>query len=179
MSMWWSLELRREAASVPLARRLLLGAMEAAGVDADVSHELSVALSEACSNAVRHGGCARTGPVEGSAESTATGPARAGRRERREVYRVTAFIDDELCRIEVADDGPGFAGGAPAPAEVRAAAPGEVREIAELSSGGRGLSLIEALSDRVCFDHEPGSGGAVVRFDRALKPREDALLRAG
>ncbi|MEU7602359.1 hypothetical protein AB0B44_15300, partial [Streptomyces sp. NPDC041003] len=30
---WWSLHLRREAASVPLARRLLLGTMETAGVD--------------------------------------------------------------------------------------------------------------------------------------------------
>ncbi|MGP4114213.1 ATP-binding protein [Streptomyces sp. 4N509B] len=156
MSMWWSLQLRREAASVPLARRLLLGAMEAAGVDADISHDLSVALSEACSNAVRHGG---------APPSDAAG----------EVYRVTAFIDDELCRIEVADDGPGFAGGAPAP--VRESEP---RELAQC---GRGLHLIEALSDRVCYGNGSGSGGAVVRFDRALKRREAAadaaLLRAG
>lgn len=48
MSMWWSLHLRREAASVPLARRFLLGTMESAGVDPDISYDLSVALSEAC-----------------------------------------------------------------------------------------------------------------------------------
>ncbi|MEO3751797.1 ATP-binding protein [Streptomyces sp. B6B3] len=146
MSIWWSLQLRREAASVPLARRLLVGAMEAAGVDGDVSHELSVALSEACSNAVRHGG-GRTG-----------------------VYRVTASIDGDVCRIEVADGGPGFSGGV---AELLARS-----EPLELASGGRGLHLIEALCDRVRFGNEPGSG-AVVTFDRALKWREGSLLKAG
>src|SRR3954447_23830796 len=45
MSICWSLHLRREAASVPLARRLLLGTMETAGVDPDISHDLSVALT--------------------------------------------------------------------------------------------------------------------------------------
>ncbi|MFI5684618.1 ATP-binding protein [Streptomyces sp. NPDC051636] len=90
MSIWWSLHLRREAASVPLARRLLLGAMETAGVDPDVSYDLSVALSEACANAVEHGG---DGARDGSSEA----------------YRVTAYLDGEKCRIEVTDSGPGLA----------------------------------------------------------------------
>ncbi|WP_320780642.1 ATP-binding protein [Streptomyces sp. CRN 30] len=94
MSIWWSLHLRREAASVPLARRLLLGAMETAGVDPDSSYDLSVALSEACANAVEHGG--------------ASDPSAA--------YRVTAYLDGERCRIEVSDTGPGFTGPTPRPA---------------------------------------------------------------
>ncbi|MFJ9148769.1 ATP-binding protein [Streptomyces sp. NPDC102270] len=89
MSIWWSLHLRREAASVPLARRLLLGTMETAGVDPDVSYDLSLALSEACANAVEHGG-----------ESGLQGSTAA--------YRVTAYLDGEKCRIEVTDSGPGF-----------------------------------------------------------------------
>ncbi|MER7758370.1 ATP-binding protein [Streptomyces sp. NPDC097619] len=89
MSIWWSLHLRREAASVPLARRLLLGAMETAGVDPDICFELSVALSEACANAVEHGG-AGVGP------------------DPEDGYRVTAFLDGDCCRIEVTDSGPGF-----------------------------------------------------------------------
>jgi serine/threonine-protein kinase RsbW len=89
MSIWWSLHLRREAASVPLARRLLLGTMETAGVDPDVSYDLSLALSEACANAVEHGG------ESGLQDSTAA-------------YRVTAYLDGEKCRIEVTDSGPGF-----------------------------------------------------------------------
>ncbi|MGW2464090.1 ATP-binding protein [Streptomyces argyrophyllae] len=88
MSIWWSLHLRREAASVPLARRLLIGTMETAGVDPEISYDLSVALSEACANAVEHGG------------DTARGAP--------EAYRVTAYLDGEKCRIEVTDAGPGF-----------------------------------------------------------------------
>ncbi|UED85234.1 ATP-binding protein [Streptomyces profundus] len=144
MSIWWSLQLRREAASVPLARRLLLGAMETAGVDGDISHELSVALSEACANAVQHGGGVS------------------------EVYRVTASIYGDMCRIEVTDCGPGFPHGR----QARPAAP----ESPELLPGGRGLLLIEALADRVRFGNQPGSGGAVVTFDKILKWRADAAL---
>ncbi|MDT0267168.1 ATP-binding protein [Streptomyces sp. DSM 44915] len=155
MSIWWSLQLRREAASVPLARRLLLGAMDTAGVDGDISHELSVALSEACANAVQHGG------------------------GLSEIYRVTASIYGDMCRIEVTDCGPGFpaeAGAVASPAPRPAPPPGEV---AEMLPGGRGLLLIEALADRVRFGNQPGSGGAVVTFDKILKWREDAaLLRA-
>lgn len=88
MSIWWSLHLRREAASVPLARRLLIGTMETAGVDPDISYDLSVALTEACANAVEHGGTAPDGAPQ--------------------AYRVTAYLDGEKCHIEVADSGPGF-----------------------------------------------------------------------
>ncbi|MFI8323612.1 ATP-binding protein [Streptomyces sp. NPDC085529] len=145
MSIWWSLHLRREAASVPLARRLFLGTMETAGVDPDVSYELSVALTEACANAVEHGGGA------------------AGRGS--EAYRVTAFLDGETCRIEVADAGPGFAGTPAAPAT-------SVRPDAE---SGRGLRLIEELSDHVHFGRS-GRGGAVVSFDKILKWKDSPSL---
>lgn len=109
MSIWWSLHLRREAASVPLARRFLLGTMESAGVDPDISFDLSLALSEACANAVEHGGTpgdegdrdrgdgAETWEAWAEPSGTASGQ-----------YRVTAYLDGEKCRIEVADSGPGF-----------------------------------------------------------------------
>ncbi|MFI7005692.1 ATP-binding protein [Streptomyces sp. NPDC050145] len=146
MSIWWSLRLRREAASVPLARRLLLGAMETAGVDPDISYDLSVALSEACANAVEHGGASETGDTSGA-------------------YEVTAYLEGERCRIEVADSGPGF------PA-VRGRAPSTHAE------NGRGLCLIEELADHVDFVNRPGHGGAVVSFDKILKWKKDAPLVA-
>ena len=149
MSIWWSLHLRREAASVPLARRLLLGTMETAGVDPDVSFELSVALTEACANAVEHGGDLGTG-------------------EASEAYRVTAFLDGETCRIEVADSGPGFPTDRPA-AIRRAAAPSD-------AENGRGLRLIEELADHVHFGNRSSRGGAVVSFDKIVKWRSDAPL---
>ncbi|MCD2465671.1 MULTISPECIES: ATP-binding protein [unclassified Streptomyces] len=146
MSIWWSLHLRREAASVPLARRLLMGTMETAGVDPDVSYELSVALTEACANAVEHGG---DGP---------DGSGAAGR-----AYRVTAYLDGETCRIEVADSGPGFPG-----AELPAA-PSDAEH-------GRGLRLIEELADHVQFGNRSGRGGAVVSFDKILKWKDSPSL---
>ncbi|TLQ44927.1 ATP-binding protein [Streptomyces marianii] len=146
MSIWWSLHLRREAASVPLARRLLLGAMETAGVDPDISFDLSVALSEACANAVEHGGFGAPG-------SAADG------------YRVTAYLDGEKCRIEVADGGPGF----PDCAHLTGAGPA--------AESGRGLCLIEQLADHVHLRNRPGRG-AVVSFDKVLKWRDGALLGA-
>ncbi|MGW0706483.1 ATP-binding protein [Streptomyces sp. NPDC002643] len=146
MSIWWSLHLRREAASVPLARRLLLGTMETAGVDPDVSYDLSVALSEACANAVEHGARATDGTSE--------------------AYRVTAYLDGEKCRIEVADSGPGFPHRQP------------VRPAPSDAENGRGLCLIRELADHVHIGNKPGRSGAVVSFDKILKWREDAPLVA-
>ncbi|WP_103503138.1 MULTISPECIES: ATP-binding protein [unclassified Streptomyces] len=159
MSIWWSLQLRREASSVPFARRLLSGAMDTAGVDSDISHELSLALTEACANAVQHGG----------------GPSG--------VYRVTASIDGDMCRIEVTDSGPGFPstrllaepiGDILDPAAVTAT----TRTVEHELEHGRGLRLIEALADRVRYENQPGCGGAVISFDKILKWREDSLLHA-
>ncbi|MGW4722690.1 ATP-binding protein [Streptomyces sp. NPDC004291] len=153
MSIWWSLHLRREAASVPLARRLLLGTMETAGVDPDVSYELSVALTEACANAVEHGG-AGADPDAGPG-----GPLGA----LSGAYRVTAYLDGETCRIEVADSGPGF------PYAELPAAPSDAEH-------GRGMRLIEELADHVQFGNRSGRGGAVVSFDKILKWKDTPSL---
>ncbi|SCF64188.1 ATP-binding protein [Streptomyces sp. Ncost-T10-10d] len=172
MSIWWSLHLRREAASVPLARRFLLGAMETAGVDPDISFDLSVALSEACANAVEHGGDHRGLGEQGVGRDPwgvwdeATGTA-CGQ------YRVTAYLDGEKCRIEVADSGPGF----PARRTLRTSAQQHDAQLYPSLSAenGRGLCLIEQLADHVHFGNRPGRG-AVVSFDKVLKWRKGALL---
>ncbi|MEW2620205.1 ATP-binding protein [Streptomyces sp. NPDC048106] len=144
MSIWWSLRLRREAASVPLARRLLIGTMETAGVDPEISYDLSVALTEACANAVEHGGGDGTSAV----------------------YRVTAYLDGEKCRIEVTDSGPGFH-------HTR-----ELRAVRPDAEHGRGLCLIRELADHVHIGPKPGRHGTVVSFDKILKWRDDAPLLA-
>ncbi|MET7639179.1 ATP-binding protein [Streptomyces sp. NPDC005438] len=151
MSIWWSLHLRREAASVPLARRLLLGTMETAGVDPDISYEISLALSEACANAVEH-----------------------GNGEHSEAYRVSAYVEGDLCRIEVTDAGPGFD-----PPRAPLPCPPSIERATDCENG-RGLFLIESLADHVRFENLPGNG-AVVTFDKILKWRDDRqgeLLKA-
>ncbi|MFE6764326.1 ATP-binding protein [Streptomyces sp. NPDC057689] len=178
MSIWWSLHLRRDAASVPLARRFLLGTMESAGVDPDISFDLSLALSEACANAVEHGG-----EYDGTSGSAGEGrdaweepsPTASGQ------YRVTAYLDGEKCRIEVADSGPGFpTAGGPHSSKRQ---PGTGLPDPQYASyppvtaeEGRGLCLIEQLADHVHFGNRPGCAGAVVSFDKVLKRREGALL---
>ena len=89
MDIWWSLHLRREPASVPLARHILLGTMASAGVDPDISHEVGVALTEACANAVEH-----AGPVGDTGEDSG--------------FQVTATIEGGCLRVQVTDSGPGF-----------------------------------------------------------------------
>ncbi|MEU6094190.1 ATP-binding protein [Streptomyces sp. NPDC047079] len=148
MSIWWSLQLRREAASVPLARRLLMGTMETAGVDPDISYDLSVALSEACANAVEHGGDTARGGMS-------------------EAYRVTAYLDGETCRIEVADSGPGFPVGRSRSVTLPSCTEAE---------HGRGLCLIEELADHVHIGNAPGRDGAVVSFDKILKWKKGSPL---
>ncbi|WP_254897877.1 ATP-binding protein [Kitasatospora sp. NA04385] len=97
MEIWWTLHLKRDPASVPLARRILLGAMDSAGVDPQVAFDLGLALTEACANAVEH-----------------AVPAHAG-----DTFQVTASRSGDLLRIEVANTSPA----ASVPASLFAPAP--------------------------------------------------------
>ncbi|MFE3502400.1 ATP-binding protein [Kitasatospora sp. NPDC059160] len=205
MDIWWTLHLKRDPASVPLARRILLGAMATAGVDPQIADDLGVALTEACANAVEHGATGR--PDDG--------------------FQVTAAINGDRLRIEVTDSGPGLpapsapparrpaapapAGHAPrrprrgratVPARVltahrprrdghpydthvlphRPAAPTlrpvDLDTLPDLTAeSGRGLFLIHALTDHVQLRNHP-LRGAIVSFDKILKWQDGALLRA-
>lgn len=81
-----ALSLPREEISVPLARHVVSAALLTAGVEPTCVQEVEVALSEACTNAVKHA-------VEGV------------------VYEVTVGISDEQVSIEVVDSGSGFGQG--------------------------------------------------------------------
>ena len=78
-----ALSLPREAISVPLARHVVSSALITAGVEPTCVHEVEVALSEACTNAVKHA-------VDGV------------------TYEVMVGISDEHVAIEVVDSGSGF-----------------------------------------------------------------------
>ncbi|SEK68748.1 ATP-binding protein [Streptacidiphilus jiangxiensis] len=164
MDIWWSLHLRREPASVPLARRVLLGTMAAAGVDPDVSYEVGVALSEACANAVEHASPCRAGLDSGADQG----------------FQVTAAIIGDRLHIEVSDSGPGFAVRLRHGARGRRAkAATSVRKSVApdlCAESGRGMFLIRALSDSVQFRNHPRSG-AVVSFDRTLTYRDHGERR--
>lgn len=81
--MKFSLVLPRETLSIPVIRRVLGDALDGLGVANGCAADILVAVSEACTNAVRHA-------------DTATR------------YEVVASIDENVCVVKVTDAGKGF-----------------------------------------------------------------------
>jgi serine/threonine-protein kinase RsbW len=150
----WTLLLPREAQSVGKARRMLRDTADLVGMDPDVSFDLGVALTEACANVIEH-----SGPAEGYGQRPADG------------YWVAAGISADRCWVDVIDNGVGFAPRRLVEVrgqQVPTSAPANPADMAE---SGRGLILIEALCDRVDIRNHPARG-AMIHFERDLKPRE-------
>ena len=78
-----ALSLPREEISVPLTRHVVSAALLAAGVQPTCVHDVEVALSEACTNAVKHA-------VDGVS------------------YEVQVGISEDEVSIDVVDSGSGF-----------------------------------------------------------------------
>jgi serine/threonine-protein kinase RsbW len=74
---------------VPLTRRVLDAALASLGVTEDCRADVRLALSEACTNVIRH-----------------AGPCQS--------YQVQVGFDERECTIEVTDDGPGLSADAAA-----------------------------------------------------------------
>ena len=83
LSLHISLDLPRESALVAQSRRTLDGALAGAGVDGDCRADITLALTEACANVIKHA-------------------------ELSTAYHVDIQVNRELCTIEVTDDGGGF-----------------------------------------------------------------------
>lgn len=83
MRMTVQLDLPREAGSVPTVRRMLRSALAVLQVDGDAQNDLEIAITEACSNVVRH------------ADGT-------------ENFEVSLDVADNRCSIDVRDTGNGF-----------------------------------------------------------------------
>jgi serine/threonine-protein kinase RsbW len=83
LSLHISLDLPRESALVAQTRRTLSGALSGAGVDEECRADITLALTEACANVIKHA-------------------------ELSTVYHVDVMVDRQACTIEVTDDGGGF-----------------------------------------------------------------------
>jgi serine/threonine-protein kinase RsbW len=79
------LQLPRDEASIPVVRHLCRNALRGMGVDPECGDDIEVALSEACTNALKHS-------VPGAE------------------YEVHVSLNDRQCAITVVDTGQGFDG---------------------------------------------------------------------
>lgn len=84
MRISFSLSLPRDSATVPVVRRICRDALSVLGVSEDCNGAIQVAVSEACTNVLKH--------VEGTAQ----------------VYEVALSVDESICSISVVDTGAGF-----------------------------------------------------------------------
>ena len=80
-----TLALPRDQMSVPVVRRVLKSSMITLGVEEEVTSDIELALTEACTNVLNHAGDA-------------------------DDYEVVVGIDGQTCIIEVVDRGSGFDG---------------------------------------------------------------------
>ncbi|MET8162207.1 ATP-binding protein [Sphaerisporangium sp. NPDC005289] len=83
MDIEFSLALPRDAMGIPMVRRVLGDTLRCIGVTEDCVSDVLLATSEACANAVRHGGPSKR-------------------------YAVTAAIGHGRCELRVADNGLGL-----------------------------------------------------------------------
>jgi serine/threonine-protein kinase RsbW len=174
-----------EALSVPVMRRVLGDTLIRLGIDDSCVGDILLAVTEACSNVVRHAG--------------------PGRR-----YEVVAHVGSKRCLLEVVDGGRGLDGSGrpgirrptarlrrhpgaglrrhpagPSSAPTSAAAfrnritrPRRLareRAIAQLPESGRGLAIMRACVDDVSMRSRPGQG-TVVSLQKRIEWRSDAPL---
>ncbi|RAJ38684.1 histidine kinase-like protein [Kitasatospora sp. SolWspMP-SS2h] len=151
MDIWWTLHLKRDPASVPLARRILLGAMDSAGVDPQIAFDLGLALTEACANAVEH-----------------AAPAHPG-----DTFQVTASLSGDLLRIEVANACPT----APAASAPAASAPAASASAASASAASAPAASASAAGPVAA--ERPGPRPAAPRRPAADRPGPRCRTRRG
>lgn len=191
----------REAVSVPVMRRVLGDTLRNLGIADECVGDILVAVTEACTNVLRHGGTARR-------------------------YDVVASVSPSGCLVEVVDPGQGFGARAAAgvrtssrtgtrprharrtqdsalgePARAQAPVRGQQQAqqhhgalpastarpcarlprrlddqtIARLPESGRGLQIMRALVDDVTMLSGPGRG-TVVSMRKRVSWRSDAPL---
>jgi serine/threonine-protein kinase RsbW len=175
----------RETISVPVMRRVLGGILDRLGVDEECVSDLLLAVTEACTNVLRH-----------------SGPGRG--------YEVVALVGRNRCVIEVVDNGRGFDPASlpghratlrsvprfrrhrgtsaapwpnpapPAPSAMRnrlsrVRRGAAERALAELPQSGRGLAIMRACVDEVTLRTRPGRG-TVVSLNKRIALRSDAPL---
>jgi serine/threonine-protein kinase RsbW len=141
-----ALYLPRDAASVPVTRRVLDRCLETLGVTPDTRADIALALSEACANVVQHAGSG-------------------------EEYHVQVSARNGRCVIEVvnAGRGTGTVRSGPGTGQERlggSALAGDL--VPATAEHGRGLKIINAVTDNMQLTGNEHHG-TTVHFEKALE----------
>jgi serine/threonine-protein kinase RsbW len=166
----------REALSVPVMRRVLGDTLRRLGADEDGIADLLLAVTEACTNVIRHsrGGAGRRYEVVASiGEGGCLVQVQNGRRRfespvmpraRRPVWRSMHYL------------APQHRWAARSGMRKRAAVhPPEGQELATLPESGRGLAIMRACVDDVTLSSGPGRA-TVVSLQKRMELRTDIML---
>jgi serine/threonine-protein kinase RsbW len=150
------LYLPRDAVSVPVSRQVLDSCLETLGVTPDTRGDIALALGEACANVIQH-----------------AGPG--------EEYEVQVSAKNCRCAIEVVNAGHRGGGSAPVPsgtAGVQAGrGPGGGQPdqaaltddpVSAIAEHGRGLKIIDALTDNVQLTGNQRQG-TTLHFEKTLE----------
>jgi serine/threonine-protein kinase RsbW len=164
----------REALSVPVMRRVLGDTLRRLGADEDGIADLLLAVTEACTNVIRHGhgGQGRRYEVVASiGEGGCLVQVLNGRRRfespvmpraRRPARRSLHYLGPRhrwAVLLRKADDRP----------------PVEGQELATLPESGRGLAIMRACVDDVTLSSGPGRP-TVVSLQKRMELRTDIML---
>lgn len=152
----------RESISIPVMRRVLGDTLSRLGLGEECVADLLLAVTEACTNVLRHAG--------------------PGHR-----YEVVARVGKSRCVLQVLDSGRGFD-----PARFRSARRRHLRrppvrpvpllrrrirsgDVAQLAESGRGLAIMRACVDDVSLHTGPGMG-TVVQLRKRIEWQDGAPL---
>jgi serine/threonine-protein kinase RsbW len=139
--------LPRDALSVPFARRVVRFTLTQLGVDAGSIQDIEVALTEACTNVLRH--------AHGEGDE----------------YEIEISVDDLEASISIKDAGHGFDHSSLAQAHEQT--PDLHLDLTE--EGGRGIMLMRALVDNVEFTSVP-EAGTIVHLKKAITFPKDSMM---
>ena len=178
-----------EAVSVPVMRRVLGDTLSRLGMDERCVGDILLAVTEACSNVVRHAGPGRRYEVvahEGSKRclleivDSGRGMDSPGPIRRHRIRRSAAPAARLRRRTGSPASAPSSAATLSSPVTLRSRITrprrlARERAIAQLPESGRGLAIMRACVDDVSMQSRPGRG-TVVSLAKRIEWRSDAPL---
>ncbi|HZA19972.1 MAG TPA: ATP-binding protein [Actinomycetota bacterium] len=147
MEFVFTINLPSDASSIPFTRRIVGSTMGQLGIDPDCVYDVEVAVTEACTNVLKHA------------------------RGARDEYEVELRLDPKRASIRIKDTGRGW--DTASLAGVHEDAPDPRHDLTE--EGGRGIMLMRALVDDLEFTSEPGAG-TIVHLTKTIVLSDDSPL---